>query len=211
MPFRNINTFNVSPFDFLLLSAVIKSFTIYIVIILFSREFFFSGYQMPSEKKSRASKWKNFCVLALYISHNKRFGHMLGKYSQAHWWNAKAFKIYIFIKYSLAFWPLCVRDESAKREQVIKMELKYKIDRHRPSHIMPIMQFTLSSFIRLSICMVSIYSISLSIAMNSFFHSPLHESMCVCVCVLFLLSHWVDCFLPLVQRDLWRICWLYRS
>lgn len=164
---------------------------------------------MPNEKKVgiQNGKVSLLCICPIHIAQQTVWPYILSKYSQAHWWNAKAFKIYIFIKYSLAFWPLCVRDESAKREQVIKMELKYKIDRHRPSHIMPIMQFTLSSFIRLSIRMVSIYSISLCIAMNSFFTL---RSNSRCVYVLFLLSHWVDCFLPLVQRDLWRICWLYR-
>lgn len=63
------------------------------------------------------------------------------------------YNIHIYKIWSSLFWPLCMRawclcvpvlhvvvdDECVqKSQQVIKMELKYKIDRHNPSHIMPI-------------------------------------------------------------------------
>lgn len=101
------------------------------------------------------------------------------------------------------------------------MELKYKIDRHSPSHIMPIMllsflQHIISlcslcvsqfhwfglSFFALSLSILVLFGLSISKESNR-----KNESRCVVVHFFPLRA---DCFLPLVQRDLWRICWLER-
>lgn len=110
--------------------------------------------------------------------------------------------------------------EGKKSEQVIKMELKYKIDRYSPSHIMPIMLLLFSSyFIYISLC-ISVSMVFeherpelLWYGKRCVFFAPLMLFFQLCEIqerkrdrkifgVVLFFSLQADCFLPLVQRDL---------
>lgn len=109
------------------------------------------------------------------------------------------------------------------------MELKYKIDRHNPSHIMPIMLLSFLHiyffyfFLPYAIQTHIQFSIETEMVQQFFlfaFSTIMSEKekergregdqsiKRQKESTLFFFPLRADCFLPLVQRDLWRICWL---
>lgn len=123
----------------------------------------------------------------------KRYGHMLDKYSLAHWRNANTFKnIHIYKIWSSLLTFVCTRQECKKTvTSNHKMKLKYKIDRQTAPSQHYAYHVTLIS-VCLSLCAWQ------SVVFLFFFCCGFHFVSLVVV----LFSLRADCFLPLVQRDL---------